>query len=123
MFLHQRHSCLIFSAPRHATPHHTPLVSCRFVKFVQAISRWGIDYVVLTSVDRDDLEDGGANHFGTTVELIKAAKPNMLVECLVSDFRGDYAAVDVSLSSVESCVGNAFVPRCPRCCRRPKLVV
>ncbi|KAJ3212548.1 hypothetical protein HDU82_000487 [Entophlyctis luteolus] len=37
----------------------------------EAISRWGLDYVVLTSVDRDDLEDGGANHFGTTVELIK----------------------------------------------------
>lgn len=52
--------------------------------------------MVLTSVDRDDLEDGGANHFGTTVELIKAAKPDMLVECLVSDFRGGFAAVDVS---------------------------
>lgn len=61
----------------------------------QAISRWGIDYVVLTSVDRDDLDDGGADHFATTVELIKAAKPDMLVECLVSDFRGDFAAVDV----------------------------
>lgn len=51
--------------------------------------------MVLTSVDRDDLEDGGANHFATTVELIKAAKPDMLVECLVSDFRGDQKAVDV----------------------------
>lgn len=63
---------------------------------VQAISRWGIDYVVLTSVDRDDLEDGGANHFASTVELIKAAKPDMLVECLVSDFRGEQRSVDVS---------------------------
>lgn len=62
---------------------------------MQAISRWGINYVVLTSVDRDDMEDGGANHFATTVELIKAAKPDMLVECLVSDFRGDEGAVDV----------------------------
>lgn len=50
---------------------------------------------MLTSVDRDDLEDGGANHFATTVELIKTAKSDMLVECLVSDFRGEYAAVDV----------------------------
>lgn len=47
-------------------------------------------------MDRDDLDDGGANHFATTVELIKAAKPDMLVECLVSDFRGDKSAVDVS---------------------------
>lgn len=70
-----------------------------FLRPDQAISRWGIDYVVLTSVDRDDLEDGGANHFATTVELIKAAKPGMLVECLVSDFRGDEDAVDVSRMS------------------------
>lgn len=52
--------------------------------------------MVLTSVDRDDLDDGGANHFATTVEFIKACKPDMLVECLVSDFRGDESAVDVS---------------------------
>ncbi|CAM9342583.1 unnamed protein product [Ascophyllum nodosum] len=72
------------SAPDPLEPFHT----------AEAISRWGIDYVVLTSVDRDDLDDGGANHFATTVELIKVAKPDMLVECLVSDFRGDDSAVD-----------------------------
>ena len=112
---------LLCTTPRHTTPHHTPLVSCRFVKFVQAISRWGIDYVVLTSVDRDDLEDGGANHFGTTVELIKAAKPNMLVECLVSDFRGDYAAVDVSLSSVEKLCGQRVCTPLPPLPPSPKV--
>lgn len=73
-----------------------PLPLTLTVRTKQAISRWGIDYVVLTSVDRDDLDDGGANHFATTVELIKTAKPGMLVECLVSDFRGDGKAVDVS---------------------------
>lgn len=36
-----------------------------------AIAKWGLDYVVLTSVDRDDLEDQGANHFAETVELLK----------------------------------------------------
>ena len=59
--------------------------------------------MVLTSVDRDDLEDGGANHFATTVELIKAAKPDMLVECLVSDFRGDQKAVDVRTGNAHGC--------------------
>lgn len=55
----------------------------------EAISRWGLDYIVLTSVDRDgtcfsqethkiDLADGGANHFATTVELIKQ-KYDMLI--------------------------------------------
>ena len=57
------------------------------------MSRWGVDYIVLTSVDRDDIPDGGSGHFATTVELIKHKKPDMLVECLVSDFRGDLEAV------------------------------
>ncbi|TPX69436.1 lipoyl synthase [Spizellomyces sp. 'palustris'] len=57
-------------------------------KTAEAISRWGLDYVVLTSVDRDDLVDGGADHFATTVELIKSKAPNILVECLTGDFRG-----------------------------------
>mmetsp|Transcript_20187 Transcript_20187/g.34360 ORF Transcript_20187/g.34360 Transcript_20187/m.34360 type:complete len:386 (-) Transcript_20187:199-1356(-) len=58
-----------------------------------AIVKWGIDYVVLTSVDRDDLPDGGAGHFAQTVGLLKFRKPEMRVECLVSDFRGDESAV------------------------------
>lgn len=54
----------------------------------KAVADWGIDYVVVTSVDRDDLEDGGAGHFARTVAMMKAIKPSLLVECLVSDFRG-----------------------------------
>jgi lipoyl synthase len=53
------------------------------------VARWGISYVVLTSVDRDDMPDGGADHFAQTVEFIKMRKPDMLVECLVSDFQGE----------------------------------
>lgn len=48
---------------------------------------WGVGYVVLTSVDRDDLPDGGAEHFAATVRGIKAAAPSILVECLTPDFR------------------------------------
>lgn len=44
-------------------------------------------YVVLTSVDRDDLPDGGADHFARTVSGLKARKPSILVECLTPDFR------------------------------------
>ena len=54
----------------------------------QAVSAWGVDYIVLTSVDRDDLPDGGAQHFATTVQLLKERQPDLLVECLVSDFQG-----------------------------------
>jgi lipoate synthase len=51
--------------------------------------------VVLTSVDRDDMPDGGAGHFATTVQLVKQKRPDLLVECLVSDFAGDLKAVEI----------------------------
>lgn len=59
----------------------------------EAVASWGIDYVVLTSVDRDDLPDGGARHFAETVQLLKIRKPQLKVECLVSDFAGDEECV------------------------------
>jgi len=58
-----------------------------------AVAQWGIDYIVLTSVDRDDLPDGGAGHFAQTVGLLKFRTPSLRVECLVSDFQGDLNAV------------------------------
>ncbi|KUL82955.1 hypothetical protein ZTR_10284 [Talaromyces verruculosus] len=59
----------------------------------EALSRWGLGYVVLTSVDRDDLPDGGAHHFAETVMKIKQKAPGILVECLTGDFAGDYDMV------------------------------
>lgn len=59
----------------------------------EALSRWGLGYVVLTSVDRDDLPDGGAAHFAETIAKIKHKAPTMLVEALTGDFRGDLAMV------------------------------
>ncbi len=54
---------------------------------MQAVADWGVGYVVLTSVDRDDLPDGGADHFARTVSTLKALKPSTLIECLTPDFR------------------------------------
>jgi lipoate synthase len=62
-------------------------------KTADAVTKWGVDYIVLTSVDRDDIPDGGAQHFAHTVELLKHKKPELLVECLVSDFQGDLDSV------------------------------
>jgi lipoic acid synthetase len=59
----------------------------------EALSRWGLGYVVLTSVDRDDLVDGGARHFTETIMKIKQKKPDMLVEALTGDFAGDLEMV------------------------------
>ncbi|CAE7121753.1 unnamed protein product [Rhizoctonia solani] len=60
----------------------------------EAISRWGLGYIVLTSVDRDDLVDGGAAHFASTIAKIKQKAPSILVEALTGDFQGDLSCVE-----------------------------
>ncbi|XP_029008219.1 lipoyl synthase, mitochondrial [Betta splendens] len=60
----------------------------------KAIAAWGLDYVVLTSVDRDDIADGGAEHIAKTVFNLKEMNSHILIECLTPDFRGDLAAVE-----------------------------
>ena len=62
-------------------------------KVAMALAEMDLSYVVLTSVDRDDLPDGGAAHFAATVRAIKARRPDMLVEALIPDFQGDLEAV------------------------------
>jgi lipoyl synthase len=68
-------------------------------RVAEAIVRWGLGYVVLTSVDRDELLDQGAGHFSETVKRIKSAKPGILVECLTPDFRGVETCVDEVVKS------------------------
>ncbi len=62
-------------------------------KVAIALSDMDLTYVVLTSVDRDDLADGGASHFAKTVREIKDRRPDLLVEALIPDFQGDLEAV------------------------------
>ncbi|MBC9984773.1 MULTISPECIES: lipoyl synthase [Haloferax] len=54
-----------------------------------AVTEIGLDYVVLTSVDRDDLPDQGAAHFAETIREIKRRDPEVLVEVLIPDFQGE----------------------------------
>ncbi|CAL9229639.1 unnamed protein product [Arabidopsis halleri] len=65
----------------------------------KAIASWGVDYIVITSVDRDDIPDGGSGHFAQTVKAMKRHKPDIMIECLTSDFRGDLEAVDTLVHS------------------------
>ena len=58
-----------------------------------ALSEMCLNYVVLTSVDRDDLPDGGAAHIAETVRLVKERIPDLLVEVLIPDFQGDLDAL------------------------------
>ena len=55
----------------------------------EAVAEIGLDYVVLTSVDRDDLADGGSTHFAETIRAIKRRDPSILVEVLIPDFQGE----------------------------------
>lgn len=62
-------------------------------KVAEAVAELGLDYVVLTTVDRDDLPDGGAAHLARTVRAILEANARVRVELLVGDLSGDEAAV------------------------------
>lgn len=64
------------------------------LRVAEGVVRLGLRHVVVTSVDRDDLPDGGAGHFARTAAAIKARVPDCRVEVLVPDFKGDAAAVD-----------------------------
>lgn len=65
----------------------------------EALARWGLGYVVLTSVDRDDLADGGAHHFAETIMKIKQKKSSILVEALTGDYAGDLDMVKLVAES------------------------
>jgi len=57
-------------------------------KVASAIDELNINYAVLTSVDRDDLPDGGAEHYANTISAIKKRRPDVIVEALIPDFQG-----------------------------------
>jgi len=63
------------------------------VKIAMALEKMNLSYVVLTSVDRDDLPDGGAAHFAKTIIETKKKNPGMLIEVLTPDFAGNLVAV------------------------------
>ena len=85
-------------------------------QLVQAVKEMELDYVVITAVDRDDLDDGGAQHFANCVKAIKDYDDSILVEVLTGDFQGNTehlqivvdAGVDVLAHNVET------VPRLQR---------
>lgn len=62
-------------------------------RVAEAVGRLELDYVVITSVDRDDLPDGGAGIFAATVRAVRARRPGSHVEVLIPDFRGDLDAL------------------------------
>ena len=68
-------------------------------RVAKAIKEWGLRYVVITSVCRDDLEDGGAEHIAKTIKAIKLLCPTTIVESLIPDFRGDESSIEEIIKS------------------------
>ena len=68
-------------------------------RVAKAIKEWGLRYVVITSVCRDDLEDGGAEHIAKTIKAIKLQCPKINVESLIPDFRGNVNSVKKIVNS------------------------
>src|SRR5919107_6333313 len=68
-------------------------------RVAKAIKEWGLRYVVITSVCRDDLEDGGAEHIAKTIKAIKLQCPKIIVESLIPDFRGNVDSVKKVVNS------------------------
>lgn len=69
------------------------------VNTAESVELMGLRYVVLTSVDRDDLADGGADHYANSIRAIKQRTPGTAVEALTPDFRGDLAAVETVIDA------------------------
>ena len=66
-------------------------------RVARAVQKMGIHYVVITSVTRDDLADGGASSFAETIRAIRALNPKIDIEVLVPDFRGDLRSLKAVL--------------------------
>ncbi|MDB9706949.1 lipoyl synthase [Porticoccaceae bacterium] len=85
-----------------------------------AINEMGLSYVVITSVDRDDLRDGGAQHFADCIREAKLLSPNLQVEVLVPDFRGRMAPALEILSATPPDVFNHNMETVPRLYREAR---
>ncbi len=64
-----------------------------------AIKQMDIDYVVITSVDRDELPDQGANHLKKVIEMVRRFNPNIKIEILAPDFRGKIELLKIALAA------------------------
>jgi lipoic acid synthetase len=103
---------VLHGAPKAPDPHEPANVA-------SAIHAMELDYVVITSVDRDDLPDGGASHFAQTIGETRARHPRCRVEVLIPDFKGDEQALRTVLDAKPDVLNHNIetVPRLYRTAR------
>lgn len=100
-----------FCAVRHGAP--SPPDREEPLRIAQAAVSMGLDYVVLTSVTRDDLPDGGATAWASTIEAVRQANPRCKIEVLVPDFAGKEDSILTVLAARPDVFGHNMetVPR------------
>jgi lipoic acid synthetase len=86
-----------FCAVKHGQPGPPDVNEPKHI--VEAVDKLGLKYVVVTSVTRDDLPDGGADQFAKVVEAIRAYDPGIKTEVLIPDFQGSLPALEVVVAS------------------------
>jgi lipoic acid synthetase len=88
-------------------------------RVAHAVSSMGLRHAVITSVDRDDLSDGGASIFAETIRLTRASVPDCRIEVLIPDFQGDEAALQTVLDAGPDVLNHNIetVPRLYRMAR------
>src|SRR3990172_4968920 len=86
-----------FCAVTHGSPE--PLIKEEPLRIAEAVNELKLKHVVITSVTRDDLPDGGASHFARTVEEIRKLNSNVIIEVLVPDFKGSEDSLSIVCSS------------------------
>jgi len=85
----------------------------------EAVAEMGVDYIVITSVNRDDLPDGGAAHFAETITELKRRDPDLMIEVLVPDFQGAASAIETLAEAGPEVIAHNVetVPRLSRSVR------
>jgi len=75
-------------------------------KIASAVKDLGLKYVVITSVDRDDLPDGGASHFAKTITSVRTLAPDVSVETLIPDFGGGLKEIQTVVQAAPDVIGH-----------------
>ena len=84
----------------------TPVDADEPSRVAEALARMNLRYVVITSVDRDDLDDGGAGIFAETIRETRRRCPDLIIEALIPDFRGDLHALRKVVDAAPQVIGQ-----------------
>ena len=89
-------------------------------RLAETVEAMGLSYVVITSVDRDDLRDGGASHFASCIRALRQRRPELRIEILVPDFRGRMERALEALAEAPPDVFNHNLETVPRLYRKAR---